>query len=96
MKGELVIKPGFPAAWNNASIIIPDISIDFKRKGKEDVYTIVPAFPKKMRLKLVVKANGSDIQSIMVNGKKVSWKNVADAIGVPLVEINAKHNQSMW
>ncbi len=42
-----------------------------------------------MQLKLLVKANGSAIQSIMVNGKKVSWKNVDDAIGIPLVEINA-------
>ncbi len=89
MKGELTIKPGFPTAWNNASIQLPDISIDFKRIGKEDVYSIVPAFAKKMQLKLIVKANGSAIQSVLVNGKKTSWKNVNDAIGTPLVEISA-------
>jgi hypothetical protein len=90
LKGELVIKPGFPAAWNNASINIPDIAIDFKRKGKEDVYTIIPAFEKKMRLKLLVKANGSGVQAILINGKKVAWKNVADAMGSPVIEISSE------
>ena len=88
IEGELIIKPGFPAAWNNASISLPDISIDFKRKGKEDEYIIVPSFAKKMQLRLIVKVNGGAIQSVTVNGKKVIWKNVANAIGTPLVEIN--------
>ena len=88
LKGELVIKPGFPAEWNNALINTPDIAFDFKRKGKEDVYTIVPAFEKKMRLRLVVKANGATVQSVLVNGKKTIWKNVADAMGVPGIEIS--------
>jgi hypothetical protein len=26
IKNELIIKPGFPADWNNASIQLPDIS----------------------------------------------------------------------
>jgi Domain of unknown function (DUF4450)/Bacterial alpha-L-rhamnosidase 6 hairpin glycosidase domain len=90
LKGELVIKPGFPAAWNNASINIPDIAIDFKRKGKEDVYTIIPAFEKKMRLRLLVKANGSGVQSVLINGKKVAWKNVTDAMGSPAIEISSE------
>ncbi len=88
LKGELVIKPGFPSLWNNASIHIPDINIDFKRNAREDTYTIIPAFAKKMQLKLLVKANGTVIQSITVNGKKSSWKNTEDAIGSPVIEIN--------
>jgi hypothetical protein len=90
LKGELVIKPGFPAAWNNASIGTPDISFDFKRTGKIDTYTIVPAFEKKMRLKLLVKANGSGVQVVLINGKKVAWKNVADAMGSPAIEISSE------
>jgi hypothetical protein len=90
LKGELVIKPGFPAAWNNASIKIPDIVLDFKRTEKKDVYTIVPSLEKKMTLKLLVKANGSGIQSVLINGKKVAWKNVADAMGSPAIEISSE------
>ena len=89
IKNELVIKPGFPATWNNASIKLPDITIDFKRKGKEDSYTIIPAFSKQLQLKLLLKANGAVIQSVTVNGNKASWKNVNDAIGTPIIEVNA-------
>ncbi|MEI9806891.1 MAG: DUF4450 domain-containing protein [Bacteroidota bacterium] len=89
LKGRVVIKPGFPSSWNNAFISIPDISIDFKRKDKEDVYTIVPGFVKKMTLLLSLKANGAKIQSVSVNGKKTGWKNNGDAIGIPVIEINA-------
>ena len=89
LKAELIVKPGFPSSWNNASIHIPDISIDFKRKGKEDVYTIIPSFLKKMSLKLLLKANGAAIHSVTVNGKKAVWKNVSDAVETPVIEVSA-------
>jgi HD-GYP domain-containing protein (c-di-GMP phosphodiesterase class II) len=88
--GELVIKPGFPATWNNATISTPDISFEYKRKNKQDVYTIVPNFEKKMALKLMVKANGAKVQSVLVNLKKATWKNVADALGSPMIEISSE------
>lgn len=90
LKGELVIKPGFPSIWNNAAINTPDITFDFKRKGTVDTYTIVPAFAKKMRLKLLINVNGSGIQSVMVNGKKAAWKNVDHAMGWPSIEISSE------
>ncbi|MBC7889765.1 MAG: DUF4450 domain-containing protein [Ferruginibacter sp.] len=89
LQGELVLKPGFPASWNYATLKIPDISIDFKRNGKEDTYTVIPAFTKKMQLKLLLKANGIQIQSLTVNGKKTLWKNINDAIETPVIEIAA-------
>lgn len=89
LKAELVIKPGFPSSWNNASIHIPDIAIDFKRNGKEDLYTIIPAFAKKMQLKLLLKANGTAIRSVTVNGKSVVWKNTGNAIETPVIEVSA-------
>ena len=87
LKGELTIKPGFPTEWKNASITTPDIAFDFKRNGKEDVYKIVPIFSKAMRLKLLLQANGTGVKSLLVNGKKVSWKNVEEAIGWPMIEV---------
>ena len=87
LKGELVIKPGFPSSWNNASISIPDIDINFKRKGKIDTYTIIPAFEKKMIFRLLVKANGAAVQSVLVNGKEAFWQNVAEIMETPEIEI---------
>jgi hypothetical protein len=89
LKGELVIKPGFPVEWNKASISLPDISVDFRRAGKEDTYTIIPAFTKKLALKLFAKANGTGIKSVTLNGKNVAWENCTNTIEAPIIEIDA-------
>ncbi|MEO5682488.1 MAG: DUF4450 domain-containing protein [Chitinophagaceae bacterium] len=89
LQNELLIQPGLPAAWDSASIKTPDINFHFKRTGKSDTYTIAPFFEKTMNLKLVLRANGSSIKTILVNGKKTGWKNSDAAIGSPVIEINA-------
>ena len=83
----LTIQPGLPMEWNNASLSVPDIAIDFKRNKNTDRYIIIPAFEKSMQLKFKVRARMDGIESITVNGKKVSWIQLADAIEAPIVEI---------
>ena len=89
LNNKLVIKPGFPSAWNHAALQTPDIKFDFKRAGSKDIYTIIPSFEKQLDLKLLVKANAFSLNSITVNGKKTFWKNIDSAIAVPLIEVNA-------
>lgn len=83
----LMIKPGFPEAWNNASLQTPDIQFDFKRMGKKDQYNIRLLSQKGLHLKLLLKVKGKNIAGISVNGKKVSWQNIPDAIDVPMISI---------
>ena len=85
----LTIRPGLPSAWNYASFSTPDISFDFKRIGRADNYTIVPALPTSLDLKLQVIAKGQ-VHSVIVNGKPVNWKNVTTAVGKPVIEISVK------
>ncbi|MEO7309707.1 MAG: DUF4450 domain-containing protein [Chitinophagaceae bacterium] len=87
LKGELTIKPGFPAAWNSAAISTPDIVFNFRRNGMKDSYSITPTLPKATRLKLSLQANGTAIKSLLVNGKKYPWKNVEEAIGSPVIDV---------
>jgi hypothetical protein len=87
LKRELTIKPGFPSYWNSASIETPDIKFYFKRKKQKDHYTIVPSFPKKMTLALLLKANAIDINAVLVNGKKTAWQNINEAVGEPMIKI---------
>ncbi|MEO8172536.1 MAG: DUF4450 domain-containing protein, partial [Sediminibacterium sp.] len=88
LKGELTIKPGFPSAWNKASLETPDIKFSFARNGQTDKYMIVPSFQKKMRAKLLIKANAVSVATILVNGKQVGWKNIDSAIASPMIEID--------
>lgn len=85
----LLIRPGLPAAWNDASLKIPDLSYAFKRTGNTDVYTLIPSFAKALQLKMRVKVRGASLKSVSVNGKPVQWRNVNSAIGAPEIEINS-------
>jgi hypothetical protein len=84
----LTIRPGLPVTWEHASLAIPDISFDFKRKGKTDSYVIVPAFQQPLALKWQLVARGQ-VQEVLLNGKPVNWKNKMTAVGKPVIEINA-------
>lgn len=84
---KLVIKPGFPSAWNNASIETPDISFDFERTGSKEVYVIKQNTYKHLDLQLVIPALKDNIAEVIVNGKPVKWKAVSSLVGKPALEI---------
>ncbi len=89
LNNELIIKPGFPLQWNNATLTTPDINFDFKRNKNVDVYLIKTALPKALPLQLIVKANGADVVSVLVNGIKALWKNNNSTIGYPTISVEA-------
>jgi hypothetical protein len=88
LKKTLTIRPGLPSEWNYASFSTPDISFDFKRNGKVDHYILQPFFSTALHLKFDVIAP-AEVKQITVNGKNVSWKNMEDAVGKPVIEITA-------
>jgi hypothetical protein len=87
LQDTLTIKPGLPAAWNYASLQVPDMQFDFKRDAIKDQYTLVPTFSHSMHLKLQVKAHKTGVASVTVNGKTVPWKSIQETVGNPLLEI---------
>lgn len=91
---RIVIKPGFPAAWNNASIQTPDISFDFERTGDKEVYTINQNTYKHLSLQLIIPALKDGIAEVLVNGKPVKWKVVPGTIGTPAIEISLPANEN--
>ncbi|KQO20998.1 glycogen debranching protein [Flavobacterium sp. Leaf82] len=92
LDGVLTIKPGFPEKWNQASLEIPDISIDFKRENKAEKYQIKNHFQAKMNLNLVLNSSYEAVENITVNGKSVSWKAVPENIGNPKISIEVPYN----
>lgn len=90
----LTIKPGFPEKWDNASLEIPDISIDFKRENKVENYSIKNKFSAKMNLKLILNSSFESVENILVNGKSVSWKLVSESIGKPKISIEFPYSSN--
>src|SRR6188768_1633755 len=91
---KIVIKPGFPAAWNSASIQTPDISFDFERTGDKEVYTIKQNTYKHLGLQLIIPALKDNIAELLVNGKPVKWKVSQNTVGTPAIEINLPANEN--
>jgi hypothetical protein len=87
LKDTLTIQPGWPNAWNRASLQTPDISVDFKRTANTDQYILKPAYPHSMNLQLRVRAWKDGIESITVNNQPVSWHSVNEAVGQPVIKI---------
>ncbi|HEX8316278.1 MAG TPA: DUF4450 domain-containing protein, partial [Flavisolibacter sp.] len=87
------VKPGFPSAWKHASLSTPDFRYSFQNNSKADVYNIATHFSKALNLSLLVKARKDDVQSVLVNGKKVKWYFDSTAIGWPLLQIKAPRSK---
>jgi hypothetical protein len=88
LNNTITIRPGLPSAWNFASFSTPDIAFDFRRMDQTDVYTIEPKWRTNLSLKFQAIAKG-EINTITINGKEVSWKNIDSAVGNPIIEITA-------
>jgi hypothetical protein len=86
---KLLVKPGLPKKWNDASINTPDFQFIFKRTRSTEEYILVPKFKQALQLQLIVPAYRETVESITVNGKAVNWKNVDSIVGVPSLQIDA-------
>lgn len=89
LSDTLTIRPGLPAAWEYASLSVPDISFDLHRSGDKDVYTIIPSFSGSMNLRLILKGRKESVRSVTVNGNKTMFKIVESSVGYPSLEISA-------
>ena len=89
LAGELKIRPGFPAAWNEASIHHPSFDVSFERKGESERFKVVSRFKKPVATRLIVTALRDDVADVTANGSKLEWKVVKDAVATPRIEILA-------
>lgn len=55
LNGRCVIRPGFPAEWDSASVTTPYLSYKFRREGNKEVYEITQNFSRPLRI--VVRQN---------------------------------------
>lgn len=89
LNDRLVIKPGLPMHWNNASLTTPNIQFVFKRTRLTEEYILQPTFSKQLKLHLIIPAYRESVESILVNGKPVLWKVIDSIIGTPSLQIDA-------
>lgn len=88
LNGKLVVRPGFPKTWEKASIALPDVAYEFRRKGDTDTYRIEQHFTTPLALNLQVNALKDKIRLVKVNGKEMAWRNIETAVGCPVISVS--------
>ena len=89
LAGELLLKPGFPADWDHASLRHPDLSYSFLRNGDRDTYIVEPAFARPQKLRLQLKAVRERVASVEINGRAARWRLLAPSGAPTYAEIEA-------
>ncbi len=87
LAGKIKIRPGFPAAWNDARITHPDFSFAFHRDGLRENYSFENKFSAPQKLSLQIPALRDEVASVTVNGQPTTWRLVEDSVGTPRIEI---------
>lgn len=55
LEGKCIIRPGFPAAWDSASVHTPYLDYSFRRVGDKDIFDIEQNFARP--LQIVIRQN---------------------------------------
>jgi hypothetical protein len=89
LAGELLIRPGFPAGWDHASLRHPDINLSFRREGLTETYTVEPKFAKPMTLRFELPMHRARLAGATVNGQPVAWQQREAVAGHPVIELTS-------
>ena len=90
LQDRLVIRPGFPEAWDSASIRTPYIYYRYQRQGEEAVYEITQQF--RQPLKVVLRQNLGMGKYRDVEGTSERHQVIRVKLPVPLPEVSYKDN----
>jgi len=96
LQNKLLIRPGFPQAWDSARIKTPDIHFSYKRTSSKraaslaivEEYFLIHHLTTVDTIEWQLPARTAQIKQITVNGKPVEWKIHTLAIGKPEITIH--------
>jgi hypothetical protein len=89
LAGELIIRPGFPAQWNDAAIRHPDFNFAFHRDAGRETFVVETKFAAPLKLRLQIPARRDAVVAVTVNGQSAAWQVLEDSVGLPRIEIEA-------
>lgn len=70
LNGRCVIRPGFPAEWNEASIETPYMKYTFRRKGNKEIYKIEQNFAQPLQIVLRQNTGNGYVETVGTADKK--------------------------
>lgn len=88
LRREVLVRPGFPAEWDHATLRHPDFDFSFANVGSVDRYAFTARFVAPVSIRLQLPARGSEAR-VTVNGQAAAWTALPDSVGRPGIEILA-------
>lgn len=70
LNGRCIIRPGFPAEWDHASITTPYMRYTYQRKGDKDIYEIEQNFAQPLQIVLRQNTGNGYIETLGTSEKK--------------------------
>lgn len=83
LRGTLMLRPGFPAEWDRARLVHPEMEVEWQREGLRERFRIKSGLAQKVVLTMVLAARAVGEPEVLVNGKAVPCSFDGDAVGGP-------------
>ncbi len=87
LAGEIKIHPGWPAAWDHASLRHPDVNFTFLRNDLRETFSVETKFAKPVALRLEIPARAAGVASVTVNGQPAKWRVLGESVGQARIAI---------
>jgi len=94
LAGTMTISPGFPREWQHARLTHPDIGLTFRRKGRDETWSIVQNADRFHRLTLRIPAAFKNVAGVEINGIKAKWRADSTAVGRPILIVECEFGES--
>jgi hypothetical protein len=94
IRGEIHLWPGFPAAWDRASLKHKDFDFSWKREGMRETLEFTSRLGKAVPIALMLPARTTSLPMVTNGGTQVKCAFDADAVGSPVVRLELPAAQS--
>jgi len=77
------IRPGFPAAWDRASLHHKDFDFSWKREAMSEIFEFTSRLAKSVPLTLILPARTTTLPTVLCNGTRATCAFDPEAVGSP-------------
>lgn len=95
LEGKCIIRPGFPAAWDSASVHTPYLDYSFRRVGDKDVFDIEQNFARPLQIVIRQNMGGGKYKDTALTADKRQHVELATIKPVDKDEAEAKRTYTL-
>lgn len=95
LEGKCIIRPGFPAAWDSASVHTPYLNYSFRRVGGKDVFDIEQNFARPLQIVIRQNLGGGKYKDTVLTADKRQHVELATIKPVDNDEAEAKKTYTL-